>query len=128
MNITDHLELNPPHALGAQFDALARLQDGWLEGAGKAPPAAEIEWFSDQFVMSYPRDLPLPFVCPTPDGGLFLEWTLGPWIASAEVPLPGRRCELQATNTKTAAAVDAETSLADAAGFAALYAFVRRFL
>lgn len=128
VSATEHLEISPNHALGAQFEALANVKDGWMEGAGKAPAQADTEWLADQLVVSFPTDLTFPFVCPTPTGGVFLEWSIGDWMVSAEFPLPDRRCELQATNTNTKETTDEDRALNDPADFAAVYEFVRRFV
>jgi hypothetical protein len=128
VNATEHLEISQNHALSVQFEALASVKDGWMEGAGKAPAEADTEWLADQLLISFPADLAFPFACPTPGGGVFLEWSLGDWIVSAEIPFPNRRCELQATNTNTGDTIDEDRALNDASDFAAVYAFVRRFV
>lgn len=128
VNATEHFEISRNHALGAQFETLANVKDGWMEGVGQAPPQADLEWLSDQLVLTFPADIAYPFVCPTPTGGVFLEWSLADWIVSAEFPLPERRCELQATNTKTTETVDEDRALNDVADFSAVYAFIRQFV
>lgn len=128
VNATDHLEISQNHALGVQFEALASLKDGWMEGGGKAVASADLEWLGDQFIASFPADLSFPFVCATPTGGVFLEWSEGDWIVSAEFPLPERRCELQATNTRTSETIDEDLSLVEPSNFSAVYEFVRRLV
>jgi hypothetical protein len=128
VSATEHLEISQNHALSVQFEALANVKDGWMEGVGKAPAQADTEWLANQLLISFPADIPFPFTCLTPDGGVFLEWTLGAWIVSAEIPFPDRRCELQATNTNTGETIDEERALNNAADFAAVYAFARRFV
>ncbi len=62
------------------FDPIARLdefrdmKDGWLEGYGKAPSQAGLDWLSDFFQNDYPDDLPNPSLAPTEDGGIEAEW------------------------------------------------------
>ncbi|MBP7142514.1 MAG: hypothetical protein KBA71_11450 [Opitutaceae bacterium] len=124
---TEHLEVSPNFDLEAQIDALGRIKDGWMEGAGKAPPAADLEWLTDQLTASLPPDIPLPFACPSPEGGVFLEWKLSVWIVSAEFHLPERRAELQAVNVKTAHTDDLELKLEGAESFNGVYDFVRRY-
>jgi hypothetical protein len=127
MNETIQRKAGQTDVLVAEFERLADLTDGWLNGAGKAPPRRELDWLRTQFAAPFPAGMALPFVCPTPAGGVFLEWTQGDWIISAEFPLPERRCLLQATNTKTSETVDEDGPLNDAGDFAAVYGFVRRF-
>lgn len=128
VSATDHLEISPNHALGVQFEALARLKDGWMEGGGKALAPADLEWLADQFTVSFPADLAFPFVCATPTGGVFLEWSASDWIVSAEFPLPERRCELQATNTRTSETIDEDLLLGEPSDFSAVYQFVQRLI
>ncbi|MGV3531778.1 MAG: hypothetical protein ACO1QR_05360 [Chthoniobacteraceae bacterium] len=128
VSTTDHLEISPNHALGGQLEALGNLSDGWIEGSGKSIEPAELEWIADQITGSFPADLPFPFVCATPTGGVFLEWSIGEWVVSAEFPLPERRCELQATNTETSSTTDEDLVLEKQSDFAPIYQFVRRFI
>ncbi len=128
MSKTIQLETGPHRPLAAEFYELAELEDGWMDGVGKAPPPRDLAWLDAQLAASFPAGMALPFVCPTPAGGVFLEWTHGAWIISAEFPFPERRCMLQATNTTTHESVDEDYSLAGAADFAAVYRFVRRFV
>lgn len=125
---THHLELLPNQTLAAQIEELAALQDGWLEGQGKAPDKDQLAWATDRLVSSFPEDLPFPHIGPTPEGGLFLEWIQKPWRISAEFFLPDHRCELQATNTITAKSDDKDLNLDQAGALPELYTFVRSHL
>lgn len=64
-------------SLAARLVELEKLQDGWLDGAGKAPRpvlfrrAADIAWTIVERL-----GLSRPYVYPTPDGGLQFEWDL----------------------------------------------------
>jgi hypothetical protein len=115
-------------ALRAQIEQLATVQDGWMEGQGKAPDKDELSWAGDRLVGTFPDDLPYPHVAPTPEGGLFIEWIESPWRISAEIPLPAHHCEIQAVNTRTAAVADMDLNLDDNEAWKALYAFVRNHL
>lgn len=63
---------------GAQLNDLRELQDGWLDGAGKAPPTNGLECLRDAFECNCPDGLPLPHLYPTEKGGAQAEWSLGP--------------------------------------------------
>jgi hypothetical protein len=99
-----------------------------MDGAGTAPPKAELGRLTDILVRTFPASFPFPFVCPTTDGGVFLEWESGDWTVSAEFQLPGPGCVLQATNAKTGETVDEEVKLRSASDCGALYAFLRQYL
>jgi len=64
----------PDYQLVEQLDEIAAMKDGWLDGKGSAPAIAAVESVSDALVGSYPEDLPLPTVTPTPEGDLLFEW------------------------------------------------------
>ena len=116
------------YALAAQFEKLGAVEDGWMEGSGRRVDAGLISRVSDCLLSTFPEDLAFPFICPTPTGGIFLEWTLGDWMLSAEFFAGSTQCELQAVNTKTSEVLDEDHTLDGAESFAAMYEFIRRFV
>ena len=60
--------------LAAVFADLARLRDGWFEGAGKAPDKERLREVARILIDGFPENVPLPAVVPTQDGNLLLEW------------------------------------------------------
>lgn len=82
-----------PLDVALQLEDLRKLEDGWLNGEGVAPPAEGLEWLADAFGKHYPEELPLPRIYPTPPGGAQLEWTLGSNGVSVEVDLTARVAE-----------------------------------
>lgn len=79
--------------VSARIDELRSLKDGWLDGRGRAPSGENLDWFAKDFETRYPGDLQLPFVYPTAEGGLQLEWSLPLHEISLEVDLENRRGE-----------------------------------
>ena len=73
--------------LDAQLDDLGTLRDGWLDGDGAALDRAGMKWFSTKFAELYPAELPLPYLYPTPEGGLQAEWSLHGCKMDLEVDL-----------------------------------------
>lgn len=59
-----------------RIDELRTLQNGWLDGLGLAPKKDFLDWLSNQFEKNYQKDLPWPYLFPTPEGGILLEWDL----------------------------------------------------
>ena len=90
-----------PLDVAAQLADLARLEDGWLDGEGCAPDRDGLAWLADRFERCWPRDLPLPYLYPTPEGGVLAEWSLPPYEASLEVDLGARTGEWHALNLET---------------------------
>lgn len=78
------LDSNDVHA---RIEELQNLKDGWLDGEGVAPSRMGLNWFANSFGANYPDDLPRPFIYPTSEGGLQLEWSLGEHELSLEVDL-----------------------------------------
>lgn len=69
----------------AEFRA---IQDGWLDGGGKAPSPQGLDWISSSLKRHYrSADLPRPHIYPTPEGGVSLEWAIGTHRASLEIDL-----------------------------------------
>ena len=56
----------------SRLDELALLEDGWLDGEGDAISPLLIQLVRDKF--HKPEGLPQPFVYPTPEGGITVEW------------------------------------------------------
>jgi len=83
----------------ARIDDLRNLRDGWLDGMGIAPSEENLNWFSATFETHYPPDLHLPFVYPTAEGGLQLEWSISPFEISIEVNLTHKMAEWHSLNS-----------------------------
>ena len=73
----EQVTLLDPLDVPARLDELRAMQDGWLDGDGKAPSHAGLDWLSASFERHFPDDLPLPHLYPTPEGGIEAEWSLG---------------------------------------------------
>lgn len=84
--------------VGVRVEELRQLKDGWLDGAGKALSSGGLDWFRSTFEVEYPADLPQPYLYPTPEGQLLLEWSLGDNVCSLEVDLMTRRSAFHSLN------------------------------
>ena len=84
----------------ARLEELAQLKDGWLEGQGKGPSAEGLRWLVEQFQHGYPAGLPLPFVYPTPEGGIQAEWAIGEYDLSLEINLGTHQGHWHCLNTR----------------------------
>jgi len=61
----------------SRLAALALLQDGWLDGEGRAIGRASLERLAKAFDKDFGQSLPQPYFYPTLEGGVRAEWTLG---------------------------------------------------
>ena len=95
MTIADNTEPLRHLDVRARLDELKSLRDGWLDGYGKAPSHMGMDWLADGFEKNYPNDpsLPKPYLYPTPEGGVQVEWTIGPNEASLEICIETHRAE-----------------------------------
>lgn len=85
-----------PLDIETRLDEILQLQDGWLDGMGKAPDHESLPKLAIAFDERFSPDLPLPHLYPTPEGGIQAEWTLGEWEVSLEITLPTMKAEFQA--------------------------------
>ena len=83
----EHLGIIDNLDIGAQIDDLRLVEDGWLEGGGRAPAGMGLDWLLDVFDQHYPDEAPLPHLYPTETGGVQAEWSLGSREVTLEVDL-----------------------------------------
>ena len=80
VEILDHLDMF------VQIDSLRNLIDGWLDGEGIAPSEQGLNWVVDK-LDDYFSDMTVPYLYPTPEGGVRAEWSLGKYEASLDIKL-----------------------------------------
>lgn len=106
----EHVTLLDPLDFQSQLDELRTLKDGWYDGKGQAPSPGGLDWLARAFNDYYPDIPALPYVYPVAEGGVRLEWTIGPNEASLVVNLRDRRGDWHSLNLETDQ--DEERSLA----------------
>ena len=99
-----------------RLESLKSLEDGWASGTqlarqwdaaySKAPDSEGLDWLAAQFTQFYPDTLPRPYIYPTPEGGVQIEWPLGEQEASLEIDLRTHSAEWQCLDFGTSATVD----------------------
>ncbi len=77
--------------ISARLDELRNMQDGWLDGDGSAPGHVGLDWLASSFERHFPSDLPLPYIFPTPEGGVEAEWSIGRHSVIFEIDLDSRQ-------------------------------------
>ena len=74
-----------------RLDEIRNMKDGWLDGDGAAPCHAGLDWLASCFERHFPRHLPLPYIFPTPEGGVEAEWSIGRHSVIFEIDLESRQ-------------------------------------
>ena len=73
----------------------------WGEGYGKVPSADGLDWLASQLARHYVSGLPEPHLYPTPEGGVQIEWHIGPFEVDLNVDLDAQSGEWGCTNVET---------------------------
>lgn len=79
--------IDRPSDIRCQLDDIRALEDGWLDGEGRAPSLSGIDWIESRLHRHLPADLPRPYLYPTEAGGVQLEWSIESNEISIEVSL-----------------------------------------
>ncbi len=87
------MTLQDPLDIRACLDEFRCLKDGWLDGRGLAPAPDGLDWLGDGFDRHFAADLPLPYLYPTPEGGVQAEWTIGDRDITLAFDLQARTAE-----------------------------------
>jgi hypothetical protein len=107
------------------LDEIAQLQDGWLDGEGLTPNRESLSRLTQLFENHFEADLPLPFLYPTPNGGMQAEWSLGKQSITLEVNIDQLRGEYHALNIESGDADEETLNLQEAGGWGDLNARLR---
>ena len=73
--------------ISVQVAEMRLVEDGWLEGEGKAPSEVGLDWLLGTFALQFPNDAPPPHLYPTETGDVQAEWSLGSREITLEVNL-----------------------------------------
>ncbi len=92
----EHLSILDANDVIARLEELKALKNGWLDGKGIKPSIEGLDWLADRFEKNYLEDLMLPYVYPTAEGGVQLEWTIENWEISLEIELESKHSEWHA--------------------------------
>jgi len=89
----EHISVLDANDVGARLDELRTLKHGWLDGKGQAPSQEGLDWLARHFAEQYPDDLPVPYLYPTAEGGVQVEWSLEGRELSLEIDLTNKHGE-----------------------------------
>ncbi len=95
VDAVEHISLLDPLDVTLRLDALSQLQDGWLDGKGKAPSNEGLQWLASAFDDRFDLMLPLPHLYPTPEGGIQAEWSMNGSEITLTVDLQSKQAVFQ---------------------------------
>lgn len=124
----EHVSLLDALDVPARLEELRLLKNGWFEGGGSAPTAAGIDWLSHVFTRAYPEELALPYIYPTPEGDVRLEWTLGSHEVSLDIDLAQHRANLHELNLSSDEEHEDELNLDESSEWARLIEQIQRLM
>jgi len=108
---------------------LEGLKPGWLDGEGeKLPPSALARVRLSLAKWHKEYEIPIPYIYPTVEGEISIEWPLDGWAVSATINLTSWHAYLHATSLDSDGCEDEQIETADDADFEQLPRFVRRFI
>jgi hypothetical protein len=118
-----------PNDLRARTEELKALQRGWLGGEEGQPLDADALTSLAHLLVDLheQEEMPVPYLYPTPTGGVQAEWTIGPWELSATFDFASGDVELDAVDTQTGAGKEEHTTTQSPEGRLALVKFVTSF-
>lgn len=85
----------------SRLKEISKLRDGWLNGHGKALQVTELNWLATRIATHFVEDSSQPFIYPTPEGNIRLEWSAEPTEASLEIDLTTHLGEWHALQLQT---------------------------
>jgi hypothetical protein len=121
---TQRIDILDANDVASRCEELALLKDGWLDGEGKALHKDGLKWFTGMWTAARTESIPLPYIYPSLEGGIRLEWTKGTWELSAVVDLDSRLASLVAVDAGTSEYVEDEADLKEPSGLDKLVAFI----
>jgi len=127
--LVEVLQVEPldPLDVPARLEELKTLRRGWLNGEGEPLDPEGLTWLANGWKTTSPAVLPNPYVYPTPQGGVQLEWSVGSWELSAEVDLDRKRTYFVAVDIGGGATDEFDVDMSSPDGWRTLADLVRKY-
>ncbi len=122
------ITLLDPLDIGARLDELRLLKRGWLDGKGEALDRDALAWLEEMMTLYYPDELPSPYIYPTPEGNLLLEWEDERYDVSLEIDLSAKRGWLHILDLSTEEDDERDFDLSVQEGWEALVGALNNYL
>lgn len=100
------IESLDPLDVPARLESLALLREGWMDGQGVRLSPSGVAWLSKAWAEAWPDEVVLPYVYPTPEGEVQMEWSTQQGSISAEVNLENFEAEVTVSRTADGEVLD----------------------
>jgi len=111
-----------------RLNEIYSLEDGWYEGIGLHFNNSEFDLKNWLLEILDKTDIPSPYLYPTPDNSIELEWSFGFWEINCSVDFESQHFFLHATNVNNAEIRKDSFDLKDIQGKEKLIKFLGNFL
>ena len=81
----EHISILDSLDVTSRLGELRLLENGWLVENSIAPKNEDLDWFLENFEKNYNDELPLPYIFPTAEGNIQLEWEIDNYDISLEI-------------------------------------------
>lgn len=85
-------------ALRSRIEELKQLQQGWLDGSGEPLDSDQLEWLVECLVKHFHGPGLFPYLFPTPEGKVLLEWMIADCSVTLEIHLNNRHASWHSLN------------------------------
>ncbi|RUR56354.1 hypothetical protein [Vreelandella populi] len=114
----EHVTLLDKGDVAARIDELRLLEKGWLDGAKGHPlNSTLLSWLEQQLDTHISDPLPSPYLYPTVEGGVQIEWSIGDYEITLEVDLIHQLGHMHALNMLTEAEKELNLNLSEHEGW-----------
>ncbi len=125
LEVIEDIAILDPLDVPSRLHELSELDDGWLDGEGKAPKAEFLEQLSEMYNRLYPDSLPMPYIYPTIVGGVQAEWSLPPHEITLAIDPETRSAEWHVLDADDSTESVETLNLSDAQDWVRLSSLVR---
>lgn len=118
---------SPDQLVAERLQEFLRLEAGWLGDDGDPFDPDALNWLTDAWLRTVEGKVPTPYVYPTPDGGVCMEWPMGHFEVHATIDLKSKNGEItEFGDGRTGIISETQVNLAHEEGWNRLIEFVTR--
>jgi hypothetical protein len=113
----EHVAPLDPLDVTIRIQELAKLEDGWLGGQGRALSREGLDWLERSLTTHFGADLPLPHLYPTPEANVLAEWQFGRKDIALEINLGSKNGDYSALDLDSGESEEESIELGNGEGW-----------